>query len=76
MPKLNFAELDPDVAEKVAARLGITPASGSNGRTRKRAGMSKDEVRMHARRVLGAIATLTQAEVRRVLAQASKMNDV
>jgi hypothetical protein len=76
VPKLDFNDLDDDVRAKVAARLGITPASGKNGRNRKRAGMSKDEVRMHARRVLGAIASLTQVEVRRVLAQASKMNEV
>ena len=73
MPKLDFEALDDDVKAKVAARLGI--ANGKASRKRE-AGMSKDEVRMHARRVLGAIATLSQSEVRRVLAQAAKMNDV
>jgi len=72
-PKLNFAELDADVAEKVAARLGIKTAR--NGKRTKRESMSKDEVRMWARRVLGALPTLAQSDVRRVLAQAQKMND-
>jgi len=74
MPKLNFAELDDDVREKVAARLGIKTAK--NGGRPKRESMSKDEVRMWARRMLGVATTLTQSEVRRVLAQAQKMNDV
>ncbi|HEY7195478.1 MAG TPA: hypothetical protein VH439_17175 [Gemmatimonadales bacterium] len=75
-PKLDFEALDDDVKAKVAARLGIASRKNQKKRTRTNGGMSKDEVRMHARRVLGALPTLAQSEVRRVLAQASKMNDV
>jgi len=71
-PKLSVNDLDDDVREKVLARaLGIkAPRNGKRANS-----MSKDEVRMWARRVLGALPTLAQSDVRRVLAQAMKMND-
>jgi hypothetical protein len=78
-PKLDFEALDDDVREAVAKKLGITQAtSGKNGKNRNRRGpgMTKDEVRSYARRVLGVLEKLSQSEIKRVLAQAGKMNDV
>lgn len=63
-PSISVDDLPADVRKK----LGLTLP--------RRRGLSKNDVRTHAIRVLAAVASLTPNERRRVLQHALKLNDV
>lgn len=64
-PKIDAADLPPDVRK----RLGVR-------RPRRSAALSMDRVRGRAINVLHVISDLSQAERRRVLRQAVRLNDL
>lgn len=70
-PALSASELTPSVRKRLAELRGTKTL-----RVRKTATLSKDRIRGHALRVLAVIADLTQAERRRVLAHAARVNEL
>ena len=66
--RIDLAELSPEVREQ----LGLLAPSSNGGRRRR--GLTKDEVRTHALRVLAVVAQLTRAQRVRVLAHADRLN--
>lgn len=63
-PSINVEDLPPDVRKK----LGLTIP--------RRRGLSKNDVRSYALRVLVAVAGLSPSERRRVLQHALKVNEL
>lgn len=69
-PKMKLEDIaDPKVRKIVREKLGL-PA------TTRKTTFTKDHVRGHAIRVLAAIAGLSQAQRRRVLTHARRLNEV
>ncbi|MBA3895122.1 MAG: hypothetical protein H0X69_15800 [Gemmatimonadales bacterium] len=65
-PSIALDDLPADARERLGLKAPRKP----------RRGMSKDQVRTHALRVLAVIAELSQADRRRVLEQALRANAV
>lgn len=67
-PKINLADLPPDVRKKLREQQGIKKP--------RKPGISKDAVRTAAFRMLAVVADMTAGERRRVLTHAGKLNSV
>lgn len=68
-PAVDLSELDPDLRAQLERRLGKRARARRND-------FPKDAVRRHAFRCMAVLADLSQANRRRVLAQAVKLNNL